>query len=163
MNRGVPPTELNALTGEFTPPGMTAHASAKSAAEAATDNGVRCMSTSVPAPPKASTTGCSGSALCGQHEDRVIGVAGQLAPIALDDLAGERTVDSQDRRPLLDRDLGCDVRLVTDFDNRDGADVFHPLGLAAGGDQVLHPVDFGHDYRNFLRLLADTLGHGQGF
>ena len=49
MNRGVPPTEEKALTGEFTPPGMTAHASAKSAAEAATDDGVRCMTTSVPA------------------------------------------------------------------------------------------------------------------
>ena len=33
MNRGVPPTEVKARTGEFTPPGMTAHASAKSFAE----------------------------------------------------------------------------------------------------------------------------------
>src|SRR5690349_21117786 len=58
MNRGVPPTAENALTGEFTPPGMTAHASANSAAEAATDNGVRCMTTSVAADAKPSTTGC---------------------------------------------------------------------------------------------------------
>ena len=33
MNRGVPPTEVNARTGEFTPPGITAHASANSFAE----------------------------------------------------------------------------------------------------------------------------------
>jgi hypothetical protein len=30
MNRGVPPTEPNARTGEFTPPGMTARARANS-------------------------------------------------------------------------------------------------------------------------------------
>src|SRR6476469_5218770 len=36
MNRGVPPTALNARTGEFTPPGVTACARANSAAEAAT-------------------------------------------------------------------------------------------------------------------------------
>ena len=33
MNRGVPPTEVKARTGEFTPPGMTAQASANSFAE----------------------------------------------------------------------------------------------------------------------------------
>ena len=33
MKRGVPPTAVNARTGEFTPPGMRAHASAKSFAE----------------------------------------------------------------------------------------------------------------------------------
>ncbi len=34
MNRGVPPTAVKARTGELTPPGMTAHASANSCAEA---------------------------------------------------------------------------------------------------------------------------------
>src|SRR6478609_7340641 len=38
MKRGVPPTALNARTGEFTPPGVTACARAKSAAEAATSD-----------------------------------------------------------------------------------------------------------------------------
>src|SRR6185312_16413760 len=33
MKRGVPPTAVNARTGEFTPPGIRAHASAKSFAE----------------------------------------------------------------------------------------------------------------------------------
>src|SRR5689334_1728278 len=33
MNRGVPPTALKARTGEFTPPGMAAHAREKSSAE----------------------------------------------------------------------------------------------------------------------------------
>ncbi|GAB4589375.1 hypothetical protein Ntsu_72070 [Nocardia sp. IFM 10818] len=37
MNRGVPPTELKARTGEFTPPGMTAAARSKSWAETGTD------------------------------------------------------------------------------------------------------------------------------
>ena len=41
MNRGVPPTELKARTGEFTPPGMTADASANSFAETS----VRCRRT----------------------------------------------------------------------------------------------------------------------
>src|SRR4051812_14526296 len=54
MNRGVPPTEENARTGEFTPPGITAHASANRFAETS----VLDMATSVPASPKASTTGC---------------------------------------------------------------------------------------------------------
>ena len=48
MNRGVPPTELNARTGEFTPPGMTEHASANSFAESS----VLGMATSVPAGPR---------------------------------------------------------------------------------------------------------------
>src|SRR5262245_19230150 len=77
MNRGVPPTDEKALTGEFTPPGMTAHASANSVAEAATDDRVRFMTTSVPAQSNASTTGCSGSALGGDDEDRVVGLARQ--------------------------------------------------------------------------------------
>ena len=33
MNRGVPPTALNARTGEFTPPGVTASARSKRAAD----------------------------------------------------------------------------------------------------------------------------------
>ena len=33
MKRGVPPTELKARTGEFTPPGITAHASVNSLAD----------------------------------------------------------------------------------------------------------------------------------
>ena len=35
MKRGVPPTALNARTGEFTPPGVTARARSKSASLAA--------------------------------------------------------------------------------------------------------------------------------
>ena len=48
MKRGVPPTAVNARTGEFTPPGMRAHASAKSFAETS----VLDMATSVPAGPE---------------------------------------------------------------------------------------------------------------
>ena len=44
MKRGVPPTEVNARTGEFTPPGMTVDASANSFAEASVES----MTTSVP-------------------------------------------------------------------------------------------------------------------
>ena len=47
MNRGVPPTEVKARTGEFTPPGITAQASANSFAETS----VLRMATSVPAEP----------------------------------------------------------------------------------------------------------------
>jgi hypothetical protein len=54
MKRGVPPTALNARTGEFTPPGMTAQASSNSFAETS----VR-TSTSVPAAAGGFTTGCS--------------------------------------------------------------------------------------------------------
>ena len=39
MKRGVPPTALKARTGEFTPPGVTAFARAKSASDAAADRG----------------------------------------------------------------------------------------------------------------------------
>jgi hypothetical protein len=35
MNGGVPPTAVNARTGEFTPPGMTAQASSNNRADAA--------------------------------------------------------------------------------------------------------------------------------
>src|SRR4051812_38824768 len=113
MNRGVPPTELKALTGEFTPPGMTVHASAKSFA----DTSVRDMATSVPAGHKPSTTGCRSdrsphpqppsarllytnveklcqqpcarraSALRRHDENGVIGLVGQLAEVALDGAA----------------------------------------------------------------------------
>src|ERR1700682_5093890 len=161
MNRGVPPTDEKALTGEFTPPGMTAHASASSAAEAAADDGVRCMTTSVPARAKPSTTGCSGSALGGQREDRVIGVVRKLAPVAIDDLARERAVDSQHRRSLFDGNLRRDVLLLADRHIGDCTDVFHPLRLTASGDEVLHPVYLRDDYRDLLGLLADALGHGQ--
>ena len=64
MNRGVPPTELNARTGEFTPPGMSAHASAKSAAEVAVAGEVLRMATSLPAESNRSTTGCRSGGLC---------------------------------------------------------------------------------------------------
>src|SRR5687767_1797022 len=40
MNGGVPPTALNARTGELTPPGITFFARAKAASELATDRGV---------------------------------------------------------------------------------------------------------------------------
>ncbi|GGN73258.1 hypothetical protein GCM10011610_15480 [Nocardia rhizosphaerihabitans] len=42
MNRGVPPTELNARTGELTPPGITEAARSKSWAETGTDDLVAC-------------------------------------------------------------------------------------------------------------------------
>src|SRR3954454_1883808 len=109
MNRGVPPTEVNALTGEFTPPGMTAHASAKSAAEAATDGGERCTNTSVPARRNAATTGCSGSALRGDHEHRVVGLARQLAEVALDGTARLFPVRGQNRLTVLLSDLPGDI------------------------------------------------------
>jgi hypothetical protein len=40
MNRGVPPTALNARTGEFTPPGVTARARSNQAADSAVGWGV---------------------------------------------------------------------------------------------------------------------------
>src|SRR5580765_6677012 len=40
MNRGVPPTALNARTGEFTPPGIAARARANSSADRAVDGAV---------------------------------------------------------------------------------------------------------------------------
>ena len=40
MKRGVPPTAVNARTGEFTPPGVTARARSKSAALASVLVGV---------------------------------------------------------------------------------------------------------------------------
>src|ERR1700693_2493765 len=67
MNRGVPPTDLKAVTVEFTLPGITAHASANSRADAAVRASVSTpgcvgsalhMVTSVPARAHASTTGC---------------------------------------------------------------------------------------------------------
>src|SRR5690349_13252913 len=39
MKRGVPPTEVNARTGELTPPGMTADASAKRRADTSVEQG----------------------------------------------------------------------------------------------------------------------------
>ena len=41
MNRGVPPTALNARTGELTPPGVTASARSKSAADSRGGPGAR--------------------------------------------------------------------------------------------------------------------------
>ncbi|COZ80967.1 Uncharacterised protein [Mycobacterium tuberculosis] len=65
MKRGVPPTAVNARTGEFTPPGMTLHAASNSCADvraAPLTREVACsvlpMTTSVPACPGRSTTGC---------------------------------------------------------------------------------------------------------
>ena len=46
MNRGVPPTEVKARTGEFTPPGIAALARSNSAAEVVT-----CRSEGVLTPP----------------------------------------------------------------------------------------------------------------
>src|ERR1700678_3639191 len=54
MKRGVPPTALNARTGEFTPPGMTAQASSNSFDETSV-----CTCSSVPAAGSSPTTGCS--------------------------------------------------------------------------------------------------------
>src|SRR3954453_9585539 len=157
MNRGVPPTEENALTGEFTPPGMTAHASANSFA----DRSVRDMTTSVPARPKSSTTGCSGSALRRDDEHRVVGLARQLLEVAIDGAARFLAVCSQDRLAILLRDFPGDVCRRPDRHVRVGPDVLHPLGFTAGGDQVLGATDVDGYHRNFLRLLAAPPGHGQ--
>src|SRR5690349_1666023 len=123
MNRGVPPTEEKALTGEFTPPGMTAHASANSAA----DTSVRGMTTSVPARRNRSTTGCSGSPLRGDDEHRVVGLVRQLAEVALDDAACLLAVGGEDRLPVLLRDFSGDVRRGSDRHVRVRPDVLHPL------------------------------------
>src|SRR6476469_5575285 len=161
MNRGVPPTEEKALTGELTPPGMTAHASAKSAAEAAVDNEVRCMTTSVPARPDWSTTGCSGSALRGDDEHRVVGLPRQPLEVAVDGAAGLLTVGGEDRLSVLFGDLPRDVCGRADRHVRVGADVLHPLGFAAGGDQVLGTGDVDGDHGHLLPLLATAPGQGQ--
>src|ERR1700712_2512063 len=58
MKRGVPPTDLKARTGEFTPPGITADASANSRADVSAR-----MGSSVSAAADASTTGCSGDGI----------------------------------------------------------------------------------------------------
>src|SRR3954454_10973779 len=60
MNRGVPPTALNARTGEFTPPGVTARARANSAADPGVDSGV----TRLLSPSRASTTNSDPYVLC---------------------------------------------------------------------------------------------------
>src|SRR3954454_984652 len=60
MNRGVPPTALNARTGEFTPPGVTARARANSAA----DPGVDAEVTRPLSPSRASTTNSDPYVLC---------------------------------------------------------------------------------------------------
>ena len=57
------------------------------------------MATSVPAGPDASTTGCSGQPLGREREHRVVGVVGQLAPVALDDLAGQGPVRRRGSAP----------------------------------------------------------------
>src|ERR1700737_1250432 len=97
MNRGVPPTDLKARTGEFTPPGITAHASANSRADAAvrasasTPGGVGSalhMVTSVPARTQASTTGCSCLARLGQRENRMVGLERHSSEVAGAPLAG---------------------------------------------------------------------------
>src|SRR5262245_64324408 len=135
MNLGVPPTEEKALTGEFTPPGMTAHASAKSAAEAATDNGAQVMTTSVPARSNASTTGCSGSALGRDDEHRVVGLAGQLAEVAFDGAAGFLAVGGEHRLKVLFGDLPRDVWRRPDLRVGVGATVIYTLGLAEGSHE----------------------------
>src|ERR1700676_2385963 len=97
MNRGVPPTDVKARTGEFTPPGITAHASANSRADAAVrasastpgcvDSALH-MVTSVPARARASTTGCSGLLRPRQRENRMVGLERQSPEVAVDHLAG---------------------------------------------------------------------------
>src|SRR6202012_5664205 len=86
MKRGVPPTALNARTGEFTPPGMTGRASWKSFAEMAVPRGDDAgrvaareeagpsdldTSTSVPAAGSGFTTGgsCRDSTSVGRQVD----------------------------------------------------------------------------------------------
>src|SRR5262245_65330923 len=135
MNRGVPPTDEKALTGEFTPPGMTAHASANSVAEAATDDRVRFMTTSVPAQSNASTTGCSGSAFGGDDEHRVVGLAGQLAEVAFDGAAGFLAVGGEHRLTVLFGDLPRDVCRRPDRRVGVGAQGLYQLGLAEGSHE----------------------------
>src|SRR5690242_2780937 len=133
MNRGVPPTEEKALTGEFTPPGMTAHASAKSFA----DRSVRGMTTSVPARRNGSTTGCSRSSLRRDDKHRMIGLARQPFEVALDGAAGLLPVGGEDGLTILLGDLPRDVCRRADGHVRVGAHILHPFGFTAGGDQVL--------------------------
>ena len=97
------------------------------------------MATSVPAGPDASTTGCSGLALRGEREHRVVGVGGQLPPVPLDDLARQGRYAAMIGPRSCDRDLAGDVLRVADHDVGIGADVLHPFGLAAGGHEVLAP------------------------
>ena len=61
MKRGVPPTALNARTGELTPPGVTACARSKSAADSRVDAtvvGERCQARQSPghSPPQPAPT-----------------------------------------------------------------------------------------------------------
>src|SRR5262249_40901136 len=161
MNLGVPPTEEKALTGEFTPPGMTAHASAKSAAEAATDNGAQVMTTSVPARSNASTTGCSGSALAGDDEHRVVGLARQPAEVAFDGAAGLLAIGGEHRLTVLFGDFPRDVCRRPDRRVRVGAQVLHPFGFAARGHQVSGAADVDRYHWDLLWLLAAAPGHGQ--
>src|SRR5689334_14889064 len=78
MNLGVPPTELKARTGEFTPPGITAQASANSWADRWVCVSSTRMATSVPAHANPSTTGCSGqTASTHPRRDRALGHGGE--------------------------------------------------------------------------------------
>ena len=63
MKRGVPPTERNARTGELTPPGVTARARARRAAEAGASSpweGAAGISVTAPLSGQAGATGVSG-------------------------------------------------------------------------------------------------------
>src|ERR1700724_4499715 len=97
MNRGVPPTDLKARPGEFSPPGITAHAWANSRADAAVRASVSTpgcvgsalhMVTSVPARAHASTTGCSGLLRPGQREHGMAGLERKPPEEAVLHLAG---------------------------------------------------------------------------
>src|SRR6202011_2040142 len=176
MNRGVPPTDLKARTGEFTPPGITAHASANSRADAAvrasasTPGGVASalhMVTSVPARAHAPTTGCSCLARLGQHENRMVGLERQSPEVALDHLAGLLAIGGQDGLPVLFGNLLGQVvggaRLGADRDVRVGPDILDPLRFTAGGHQELGVADVDRDHGDLLRLLAAPLRHGECF
>lgn len=50
----------------------------------------------------------------------MIGIVGQLAPVALDDLACQGAISGDDARPLRHRNLAGDVTLVTEDDVASG-------------------------------------------
>src|ERR1700758_785409 len=117
MNRGVPPTDLNARTGELTPPGITPHASANSRADMAVraspfPRGICSalhMTNSVPARDQMSTTGCSGSAGLRQREHRVVGLVGQFPEVNLDGPPALLAVRGKNALAVLLRDLSGDI------------------------------------------------------
>ena len=95
----------------------------------------------------------------------MVGRIGQLAEVALDDLAGFERVRVNDRLSVLDRRFVGEVFGGAGFggerDVRIVPQVLHPLGFTAGGHQIFHAVDVDRGDGDFLRLLACALDDGQ--